>query len=336
MNLQDRWTGLRTTSIATFLKNVKYFKGLLDGTIVEESSDAQEFGTLQHMYVLENDKFKEKYVTLDYEKPRGEIQSSFCSFIAENLKLYPDTDLDQLCIEAYKNNYKAEKKSDKLIADESKRLYNTFKDYVRFLMYNNKEVISFSTLKFVRETYESIKNHKLASQLMIENPFTTEKHYNEQLVYWEYPEALIYELPIVVKSTIDKLIIDHENKVIKLVDLKTTNDIAEFSLHFNEYPNYKMQLACYWNAVKAFFIEQFPDKDIKEYTGEVYLVAVQSKNRWRNLPINCEVFQISTETLQEGFTIVEKALKDIAWHFETNQWDHSRSYYEGSGVKEIL
>lgn len=337
-NRKDRWTGLRTTSIATFLKNVKYFKGLLDGTIVEQPNDAQTFGTLQHMYVLEQDKFKETYVTLDYEKPRGEIQTSFCAFIADGLKQEPNTNIDILCSEAYKNCYKADKKSDEKIADESKKLYNNFKDYVRFLMYNDKEVINFSTYRYLKDTHQAIKDHKLASELMVENPFTTEKHYNETLVYWEYPQVLLYELPMVVKSTIDKLVIDHENKVIKLVDLKTTGDIAEFADHFKNpmYLGYKIQLACYWYAVEAFFKEQFPDKNIKDYVRKTYLVAVQSKNKWKELPVNCEVFPVSEKTIEEGFNIIEKALIDIAWHFETNQWDHSRSYYEGNGENEML
>jgi hypothetical protein len=335
-SLQERWTGLRTTSIATFIKNVKYFKGLLDGTIVEDSTDAQEFGTLQHMYVLERDKFKENYTTLEYDKPSNSTQLSFCSFVAENLRIYPDTDLDELCVEAYKNCYKTEKKSDKLIAEESKKLYNNYKDYIRFSIYNNKEIISFPLLKFLKDTYQTIKDHKLASKLMIEDPFSTEKHYNETLVYWEFPQVLLYELPIVVKSTIDKLTIDHGNKVIKLVDLKTTSDIAEFSEHFKEYPNYRIQLACYWYAVEAFFKEQFPDKNINEYLRETYLVVVQSKNKWKELPVNCEVFPVSDKTLQEGFNIIEEALKDIAWHFENDKWDHARSYYEGNGANETL
>jgi hypothetical protein len=336
-SLQERWKEIRTTSIVTFIKNVRYFKNILEGKVIEDPSKPQETGTLIHLYLLENSEFNRKYITLDYDKPRGEVQSSFCSFVADNLVKYPNTDLTELCIEAYKNCYKASKKSNDKITEESKKLYESLKDYIKFLTYkNNKDVISFRTLNTLRETQRVVEEHKLASKLIFEDIFSTEKHYNELYVLWEYSKALIDGEPIVIKSTIDKLIIDHENKIIKLVDLKTTGDITEFENKFYDHDNYKVQLACYWFAVETYFRENFPDKNISEYSRETYLVAVQTKNPYRDYPVNCEVWPISEKTLADGLDIIEKALPDLAWHFENNLWDHSRSYYEGNGANKML
>jgi hypothetical protein len=289
------------------------------------------------MYLLEPEEFKKAYVTLDYEKPRGEVQNNFCTYVASILKDKPDTDIKILCTDAYTSCYKADKKSYEKITEESSKLYQSLQDYIRFLVYNEtKEVISFSTLKFLQETKRVVKEHKLASTLMIEDPFGSEKHYNEQFILWEFSKATIDGESLIVKSTIDKLIIDHEKKIIKLVDLKTTNDLAEFDTSFKAHDNYKVQLACYWFAVETFFRDNFPDKNINEYSRETYLVAIQTKNLYKDYPVNCEVYSISEKTLSEGLDYIEKALPDIAWHFENNLWEHNKSYYEGNGVKEIL
>ena len=57
-SLQERWTGLRTTSIVTFKKNVKYFKRILDNKVVEDTPKFFELGTQVHMYLLEPKEFK--------------------------------------------------------------------------------------------------------------------------------------------------------------------------------------------------------------------------------------------------------------------------------------
>lgn len=334
--LEKKWKGLRTTQIPIFISNVKYFKNVLDNKVNEPTPKFLDNGTLIHMYLLENDKFKNTYTYLDYTKPTGENQLNFCKYFAEQFKKDSKQNKKTLCIDSYKQSYKTEKKSDKKIEEEATNLYNQFESYIKFLTISDKEVISYSMWNYLREVKECINKHKLASNLVYEKEFGTEEHYNEQLVYWKFDKALIHNEPLIVKSTIDKLIIDHEKKVIKLVDLKTTNDMGEFDNRFEDHDNYKIQLACYWFAVETFFRNTFTDKNINEYSRETYLVAIQTQNPYKDYPVNCEVFTISDYSLNEGLNIIENVLPDIAWHFENDLWEHSRSYYEGNGCAKVL
>jgi hypothetical protein len=330
--LKDRWTGLRTTSINTFRDNPKYFKRVLDNKVDEDTPKFFELGTQVHMYVLEPEEFKDTYVFLDYTKPRGENQNKFAEYIAKEIKTDPTIDRKTLCVEAYNKAYKTKGKSEEKVLKESYDLYVQLEDYIRFLTVGpDKEVLSFNTLRYLKEVKEIIKNHKLASKLIFKDEFSGDEHYNETFVLWEYPDAIIHGEPLVVKSTIDKLIVNHDTKTVKLVDLKTTNALSEFTKRFNEHDGYKIQLACYWKAVETMFKEKFPDKNINDYTRETYLVAVQTFNQYRDYPVNCEVWPISDKSLQQGSQILTEVLPDLAWHFENDLWDHHRVYYEGDG-----
>lgn len=332
MSLQERWTGLRTTSISDFITNPKYFKLKLDGIIEEPSSPAQKVGTVTHSYLLEYEDFKNTYIFLDYTKPTGANQLAFCEYIAKQIKKDNKKNKKDLSIEGYKLAYKTTGKSDNKIEEEAEKLYKQLEDYIKFLtLESGKEVISYSLYNYVKQAHQSVVNHKLASKLMYKDELTNEEHYNETFVLWEFPKSTVHGIPLVIKSTIDKLIIDHDNKIIKLVDLKTTNDIGNFDNKFHEYNSYKIQLACYWFAVETYFRELFPDKNINEYTRETYLVAIQTSNPYRDYPVNCEVWPISEKSLAEGLNILEKTLPDLAWHFENDLWDHHRIYYEGDG-----
>lgn len=337
--LQERWTGLRTTSIVTFIDNPKYFKRVLDNKVVEDTPKFLELGTQTHMYLLEPKEFKKTYTFLDYTKPRGEIQTNFCEYIANGIRKNKEIEIKDLSIEAYKSSYKVNNKSEDKISEESLKLYESLKDYIKFLTYSGKkEVITFGTLNYLKEVKQVVEEHKLASKLIFEDLLNSEKHYNELFVLWEFKGATVNELPLVIKSTVDKLIVDHDKKIIKLVDLKTTNDITDFKYRFYDpkHPGYKIQLACYWFAIETWFRENFKEYDINEYSRETYLVAIQTKNPYKDYPVNCEVFSISEESLSEGLSILEKKLPDIAWHFENNLWDHEKAYYEGNGINSVL
>lgn len=335
--LKSRWRGLRTTLVQTFINNVKYFKRVFDGKADEDTPKFLETGTQVHMYLFEEKEFKDKYIFIDYTKPRGENQLAFCEYFANQFKKDSKQNKKTLSVESYKNAYKTEKKSEDKITDEAVKLYHQLEDYIEFLTIGpDKEALTFSTLRYLKEAKESVKNHKLASSLIFENEFSTEEHYNETLIYWEFPLATIHNEFLVVKSTLDKLIIDHTNKIIKLVDLKTTNDMGEFPQRFADHTGYKIQLACYWFAVETFFRTNFPDKNIADYNRETYLVAIQTPNPYKDYPVNCEVWPISDQSLSEGLNIIEKTLPDIAWHFENDLWDHNRIYYEGKGAQKAL
>ena len=99
-------------------------------------------------------------------------------------------------------------------------------------------------------------NYYITYQIRVNNEF----HIN-----WEFPKTFQnYQLSC--KSLLDRLIIDHTEKKIILVDLKTTADVNNFKHSIEEY-DYRRQLAYYWLAIHWYFKYEL-QKDIAEYINK--------------------------------------------------------------------
>jgi hypothetical protein len=146
---------------------------------------------------------------------------------------------------------------------------------------------------------------------------------NEFEIYWTTPTGLE------CKSMIDRIIIDHENKKVTLIDLKTTSHLPDFKDKFMEYKYYR-QMAFYWMAIYWYFKNNLPDKNIDEYLKETFVVAIGTKD-----PIEVKVFEITERRLTEGLIEIEPLLRELEWHFKEDKWDYTRAYYEGQTTEKI-
>lgn len=215
--------------------------------------------------------------------------------------------------------------------DEKKAisLFSTYKQYIKTLLNNvEKEFISTETLDFLNLTEVAVKQHKKANEILFDNnewlsdPLLFSA--NEFEIHWNVNE-LQTDLNLQCKSMIDRLVIDHKNKIIKLIDIKTTYNNESFSKFANKYVR---QLAFYWLAVTCFFKKEYPDKDINDYTAETYIVQIYTDNSF-----DVKVLQITDKDLYTEFEKLKDIFENINWHFTNNLWDYNREYYEGSGIE---
>jgi hypothetical protein len=149
------------------------------------------------------------------------------------------------------------------------------------------------------------------------------KSFNEFAVYWEYP--IEYEGERVkCKSLIDRLVVDHKNKKVTIVDLKTTSVLGDMSSIIED-RNYYRQLAYYRLAV------QHSQKIPNDYEIEAYIVSVNTQD-----PFECRVYKLTDDEYQKQVLEINKLMEQISWHWFTNQWDYSRTYYEGDGTENSI
>jgi len=127
---------------------------------------------------------------------------------------------------------------------------------------------------------------------------------------------------------IDRLIMDHENKKVILIDLKTANTFKDFKERCNEF-GYFRQMAFYWHAITWYFIHAL-NKDIGDYEKETYIVALKTVDE-----PEVKVYKISEVQLMDGGIDLTPLLYNIQWHWENDKWDYSRSYYIGDGYESI-
>lgn len=345
--LKTEYSGISASSLSWLDVSPLYFKKKLDKEIVDVETKATELGNQLHMYILEPNKFSDAYLYLNFDKPRSELQKEFCNnyIEEENSKKYlsdkPREDSD-FAIEAYKKSYNTDKKSDSKIKEEATDLYLKLKPYITYLSEKDKYkgIISYNNLSYVREAKKCINSHDKASSLIYEsgddyvhNP--DEYSANELKIYWKHPKLKINKKPLILKSIIDRLYIDHKEKIIRLIDIKTSGKLYIFNQKFEDY-NYKRQMAFYWYAVEYLFKNIFPTKKIDEYKKETYIVALQTPDVIKRLPIECKVVKIKDDTVDKGKKEVNEYLSTLVWHFENNEWTHTKSYYENEGIDIIV
>lgn len=336
--LKKRYSRISASALGVFEIDPKYFKNYIDGLVDEETPSFMELGTKLHMYLLEPEEFKKNYIYLDVVKPRGDKQKEFCELIA-NSKL---KELQDSVINAYNLTYATKGKSEEKIKQEALKLYNGLSSYVEYVKRSKeyKDILNYSTISYLKTAKNAAEKHVAVKDMLFDEDSFIDKpnlfSKNEMRIYWEHPTIELDGEKLVLKSIIDRLVIDHEKKVIKLIDLKTSSNLHTFEESYSKY-KYHRQMAFYWAAIHYYFKQEFEDKDIGDYSKETYIVAIQTPNNYgKDYPIRCKVFPVIEEDLNKGIDEIEDLLNEIKWHIDENKWEHSRSYYENNGLEQPL
>lgn len=327
-------TRISNSSIGWFLKKGPlYFRNMLDGKEEGLKLPQLEKGTMIHEYILQPDEFWNDYVILEYNVPKVKQQKEFCDWYATFKATDPLEDEDKILLNAYNKAY-SNKLSDDSKLTIAKDFIQRYDEYIKSKSLNNtKKAISFADLNMLKTIKSNIEKHKKANKLLTDTP-GVESH-NEFHINWTFPiktdslkmdENKIWYAPC--KSLLDRCIFDHVNKKIILIDLKTTSDVYNFKHSVEEFDYYR-QIAYYLLAITWYMKDQ--DIDISDYNCEAYIVAIQTNDSYE-----VRVFNMFNETeLDSRKNIIINALSELSYHYQTNNWEHTRSYYEGNGTEEL-
>jgi len=313
------------SSLSWFQVSPKYFKLMLDKEIEEIIPSYFEKGQEIHMYILEPEEFDKQYIFMDYPQPKSSQQKAFCETFSRLRKGKKDEKL----IKAYKSAYST-KENDEIILEKAKKLVKDFEDYIKYLKLSHKytKILPTKVLNDYNNIKHSLLTHKKARELMYNETNATFGNSDKLYIKNELPIYWVYKNGIPCKSMVDRIIINHEEKKVILVDLKTSSHLSEFADKAIEY-KYNRQLAFYWIAVGWYFKNEL-NLDIDEYEKETFIVATSTKE----IP-ETKVFKMSERRLLEGLEEIEKLMNELKWHFDNNEWEHSRLYYEGEGIELI-
>ena len=316
-------TRYSNSAIGWFLrKGPKYLRDMLDGKEEGLKLPQLERGTMIHEYILQPDEFWKDYVILDYEVPKVKQQKDFCTAYANSLELVEDTKL----LEAYRSSY-SNTKSSEIALNEARELCNKYADYIKALQSekDNKKPISFADLDMLKKIKANLEEHIAANKLLFDVPTTYECH-NEFHINWEYNQG---DINVPCKSLCDRIMFDHVNKKIILIDLKTTNDVYNFKHSVEEFDYYR-QLAFYICAITWYMLEEL-NLNVDDYDLECYIIAIQTNGNYE-----VRVFDmLNEEELLNRKNIIANALKEISYHINSGNWEHTRKYYENNGIERL-
>lgn len=315
---------ISNSNIGWFLKKgPRYLKEMLDGKEGLKASFLDK-GTMIHEYILQQEEFWKDYIILDFAVPKVKQQKDLLEFYANAKMVDPLASEDDILLMSYNSAYSNNKSIDKRI-QEAKELVELYQNYIEYFKNkDSKKVISFADLNMLKTIKKNMEDHKKANELLFKYPETFEVH-NEFHINWEYPNASsLGDLPC--KSLLDRVMIDHTNKKIILVDIKTTADVYNFKHSVEEF-DYCRQLAYYWLAIHWYFKNELK-LNIEEYEYETYIVAVQSHDGYE-----VRVFKFNSKAIEERLVTIDYAIKRIAWHKNNNLWDHMKEYYDEDGAE---
>lgn len=311
-------TRISNSAIGWFLKKgPRYLRDMLDGKEEGLKLPQLERGTMIHEYILQPDEFWNDYTMLDYEVPKVKQQKDFCEAYANSLELTEDDKM----LQAYKSSY-SNNKSSEIVLKEATELCKKYASYIEAIQQQkeNKKVISGADLNMLKNIKNNIEQHKKANELLQDIP-GVESH-NEFHINWECKG-------VKCKSLLDRCIFDYANQKIILIDLKTTSDVWNFKHSVEEFDYYR-QIAYYLSAI-TWYMYQDQGIDISNYDFEAYIIAIQTNGN-----NEVRVFNMFNEKeLLDRKNIISDALSEISYHISSNNWDHSRIYYESDGTEEL-
>lgn len=312
-------TRISNSAIGWFLKKgPRYLKDMLDGKEEGISAKYLDRGTMIHMYLLQPEEFWNNYMIIDYEKPKTTQQLAFCEAYFNSNEIVEEDKL----ISAYKASYSGNNMSKDAMLKKAKELQLKFAEYIEFLDKNQTyTVISFVDLNMLKNIKKNIDSHIKANELLTDQP-GVECH-NEFHINWEAEKQ-----GVSCKSLLDRVKIDHANKKITLIDLKTTADVYNFKHSVEEYDYYR-QIAFYILALTWYMKDQ--GYDIGDYDIEAYIVAIQSNGNNEVRVFN----MLNEKELLARKDLIADTLTEISYHYQTGNWDHTREYYENNGTETL-
>lgn len=311
-------TRISNSAIGWFLnRGPRYLRDMLDGKEEGLKLPQLERGTMIHEYILQPELFWKDYTMLDYEVPKVKQQKDFCEAYANSLELTEDDKKLQAYKASYSNN-----KSSEIVLKEATELCNKYASYIEAIQQQKeqKKIISGADLNMLQNIKKNIEEHKKAKELLSNNP-DYESH-NEFHINWDC-------LGVQCKSLIDRCIFDHVHRKIILIDLKTTSNVYDFK-HSVEQFDYYRQIAYYLSAITWYMFKD-QDIDISDYDFEAYIIAIQTNGSYEVRVFN----MYNKQELLDRKDKIAKALTEISYHINSNNWDHSRKYYESDGIEEL-
>jgi len=308
-----------------------YFKRIRE----EEQEDKLHFliGSCVDILLTEPDKFWKKYA-LEFQEvcekvPTPQIRD-YGGFLYAGLseeEAFERTNFKREKLESVKEKF------DK----EAKEWFEWIKKKGEYEKSNvNKQVISTSQYSLITKIVESLKTNRFTRKYFEGTIGTkTDKHLQLE-IYWEYKSEKC-------KSKLDLVVVDHENKEIHPIDIKTTgNSVFSFDSSALKW-RYDLQSSFYSSAL-YWLINKSNDEywnKLKDYRISPFKFIVES-TKYPGMPLMYECSEKFLKGGIDGFDYQGRWYKgfielinDYKWYRDNNSWDYSKDIIEKEGIIKL-
>lgn len=323
MKINNQEIILRQSLLKTFEESPKkFYQKVTNQETEKEDSSALRIGSALDCYLTEGETFFDKFEVIEVNKPWG-LMGTFIENLPPNLSLdSPKEDYK----EAYtKSGYKMD--LNKVITWFWNTQANVY--YYQYLNTDknkhSKQILTLDEYEVVSKLLNSIKSSPYANWYFTLND---ENNISQLNIIFNYKG-------IKFSSTLDKVIFDHNKKLILPIDLKTTRRNASFKDLFLEYRYYR-QAGLYTEALKAYL----SNIGMSDYTILPFKFVVASVIRGKSVP--AKVWETTDSDIKAGleggysngkyYKGVNELIEELKWHIKNNYWETSKEEYENGGV----
>ena len=280
-------------------------------------------GKLLHCLLLNPEEFENEFVLMSSDMP-SDGPRKVLDKIYEIMKANGKSEMDGTFVEHILDVLKEQNLYQSLKTDEQRIDKMTTDKNIKYLDYKfqaeRKTVVDQDMYDFAKNTVETIKSNSKLMDLMGFNRdslTTNVKQHNElDLVCLEFDDYYFG-----IRGIIDNLVIDHDNKVIRVNDLKkSSKSIGQFEESI-EYYNYWMQAALYRLLVNHIKETTFG----VDYPVEFRFIVVDPY-------MQIAPIRISEETMESWTLKLNDELDKANYHFKERDFSLPYKFLKGENV----
>lgn len=314
------------SSLAAIAIGPQYYKSRND----DSSEDKEHFiiGTCVDILLTEPESFDSKFAVDDFEE--------FTNFPAPQMKKYVEIFIETGSSE---KAYEAVGFKKSNILSVIDKYESEGKDYAEYLLkrkeFNeknkDKKILTKEQFSKCKSIADSLKNNKFTKKYFINS--TKEIEILDQFEhYWEM-------LGTKFKCKLDKVIINHIDKTIQPIDIKTTGKhTSKFMESFISF-RYDIQASIYYQGICDYIWKK--SEHLKGYSILPFKFIVES-TKYIGTPLIYNINPRIIDQAYEGYfykntemTGWNDLLKTLQWHKENNVWDYTKSTFENDGQVEV-
>jgi len=204
---------------------------------------------------------------------------------------------------SYYNNYK-----DDTLLNTLKK--STIYEYIAELELNEgKQFMTKEQKDVIEGCVSSLKSHAACNKYLFQE-WNNCEIFNEYEIYFEL-------LDVKCKSRLDRLIVNHKEKYVILIDLKTTSKRAQFFPESFEFWRYYRQMAFYKYAISTQF---------EGYSFSCYMPVVDTQFFTRHC------YKISESQIDRGTIEYMNLLSRIKWHMVNSEWNYTMEEFNNNNL----
>jgi hypothetical protein len=313
-----------------------YRKYVLGEKIEDDETKAATMGRLVETKLMEPELFDDKFhLSVCQSTPTG-LMLDFVEALYKNMStsLNENDELtrpfDDIAQEAYRDSgfkiaYEAVMK--KFNGSEAE----TYFDEIMLVRRKGLTVVSVKDVTTAEKIVETLQTSMNTESIVNQTRTSRYDVYNQLQVEQYQVHGHLF------KSMMDKVIVDHDQKIIQTYDLKCTWSVEGFFKEYYLYRRAYIQAFLYWHATHFYFNDLVDQGYRVEYPR---FIVCDSTNYLHPLVYTLET--VDMVEAREGFVYDNKkypgvldTIDDLKWAIDNDVWNMSRKSYLNGGIINI-